>query len=377
MKIIEATGPNINLLIELADIFMTFYDNNYKSWFEDKLKKDMLSGIYGMGNPFRYAENRIRKFTDNQNIIDEIMALEFSLDTKGYSFKDDDKTQNAAATYHPVTKTIVFYHPRFINKNVLVHELRHAIQFAEYERKRKQQPKDKTRNYRDMPIEIDAYWSEKFYDNIQFGIPDTKERLLGTAKNIIRQLKKDIPRLSEKKTKHYYRKTLAGLIDLKKLYHLGYEDEIQSLQDFKKIINDDAYRQQLIDRLVQSEDDNDFENSRKNLEKFDDSRKAFFETIPGYDISKEPSYSITDLQPPTTLLPRDMELFGLQAAMIYLVIKDRIDIAEKFYEAIRKTPKHENVDMHDIIVKASELSKDEDNQLAIQQLMVSKLRDLF
>jgi hypothetical protein len=62
--------------------------------------------------------------------------------------------------------------------------------------------------------------------------------------------------------------------------------------------------------------------------------------------------------------------------VLYLVIKDRIDIVEVFYRAIQKSPKHD-IDIHDIILKASELAKDEDNQIAIQTFMVNKLRQLF
>lgn len=376
MKIVEATGPNINLLLDLADIFMSYYERNYKTYFDNKVNDGSFNGNYGLGKVFQNYESRIRKYTNDEKVISELINLDFDMDARGYAFKDDDNVTDAAGTYDQRTNTITLYHPKYVTKQILIHELRHAIQFAQYERDRVKNKKDAKRSYRDRPIEIDAYWTDKFYFNIEFGIPDTKPRILLTAKNIIRQLKKDIPRLSDKMTKHYYRKTIKGLIDLRKLYHLGYEDELQSLDEFKKVINNDEFRQKLIDELTQSNDDEVFNSRLDKLNAFDDSRKAYFSKIPNYDVNREPQYSITDLQPPVSLMPRDMELFGLQTTMLYLVIKDRVDIAKVFYKAIQKTPRHD-FDIHDIIVKASELAQDEENQLAIQEFMFNKLRKLF
>jgi hypothetical protein len=178
MKIIEATGPNINLLVDLADIFISYYERNYKEYFESKLKNDTFTGIYGIDNPYPNFENRIRKYTDDENILNELLTMDFSMDARGYQFKDDNVQTSAAATYDSVSNKITFYHPKYVNKNVLVHELRHAIQFAQYERTRKKSTKDRSRPYRDRPIEIDAFWSEKFYFNIEYGIPETKEKII-------------------------------------------------------------------------------------------------------------------------------------------------------------------------------------------------------
>lgn len=354
MRLVEATGPNMNLLIELADIFIENFEINKDNYNEKEL--------YALENPFRDNIERIEEFTDNVYIISKLYSLDFSLYPKDfYKFTDDNKEISAGATYSPKENRIVFYGLDNVTKPVIVHELRHLIQFATYASKKRS--KVNTGNYRKQPIEIDAYWTDTFIDKVEHGVPENKEYIINLGKSIMKSFLSKIPDLSEKYKKHYYKKTIKGLVELKKLIHRGYEPSVENLKKFADVIDKKDELLKLLD------DKPDMEKVDKLLK----SKSVSLEKIKGYDASKEPKYAITELNAPSHLLPRNMNLFTIGYTVLYLMLIDRKDILKVFLDAVSKTPRHKKVDKHDIILSASELSKDdsEDNQLAIQHYMLN------
>lgn len=360
MRLVEATGPNMNLLIELTDIFFENFEINKDNYNEKEL--------YALENPFKDNIERIEEFIDDVYIISKLYSVDFSLYPKDFhKFDDDNKEISASATYNPKENRIVFYGLENVTKPILAHELRHLIQFAKYASKKRN--KVNSGNYRKQPVEIDAYWTDSFIDKVEHGVPENKEYIINLGKVIMKSFLSKIPDLSEKYKKHYYKKTIKGLIELKKLIHKGYEPSVENLKKFADVIDKKDEMSKLIDNYTDI----------AQIDKLLKSKSVSLEKIKGYDISKEPNYAITDLNAPSSLLPRNMNLFNIGYAVLYLMLINRKDILKVFLDAVSKTPrhKHNKVDKHDIILSASELSKDdsEDNQLAIQHYMLNHWPD--
>ena len=178
MKIQEATSVNMNLLRVLVDIFFKEYNLHYKQIINNNPRiKDGSITQFKIDNPYdtpKYSRI-ISNYTDDQTLLDSIFELEFYLDMNGYKFMDGDKEAEAGATYHSFENWIKFYHPSYITPKLLAHELRHMMQYAQYEYSRnKNREKENKIEYRKKPIEIDAYWSDAFVDAIEFGVPEKK-----------------------------------------------------------------------------------------------------------------------------------------------------------------------------------------------------------
>jgi hypothetical protein len=360
-KIYESTAKNINLLYELVDIFFDNFDIDYY--------KDVIERIpqIVIDNPYPDNMDRIEQYTDDDSVIKKLSGLTFILTNETYQFKDGDKETVASATYNPNTNEIKFYNVNNINRRILAHELRHLIQFTQYPSGAVKSAKDKV--YTKQPIEIDAYWTDTFISQINYGIPKDKEGVLRTAKTIIKILDRQLL-LSDKVKNHYYKKTIKGLVELIKMFHQGYEIDVDTLE---KML-DQITLQKRISKTLSSEKESVISKVSGLIKRIFARRDMNMESIPNFDPTLEPSWSITTLSPPSKLLPRSMTKSDISYTILYLLLANRHDIIEVLWKAVKSLPKFKNFDIHDVITMQGDRIQDSRNEDAVHQFMFDGLK---
>lgn len=351
----EDAASNMNLINFLTDIFMDFYEDEKR--FIDEDKETMID------NPFALKMDMIEKYTDNEETLDAIKTLKFYYDPKGYDFNDSGAQIKAAATYMPRGNYITFYQKNHIVPSIVAHELRHMVQFAEYEYERFRSGKGKKYDYRDTPIEIDAYWTDSFINLIR-GYNDYEKKNIPQMTRIIMQdFQKSIPNLSPKKTKHYSQKTANALYNYMSLRHKGYE---MSVEDLKKNADILDKREELIKLL----DKNDY----KGYEKLHATKQLSLGIIPGFKPEEEIVFDY--IAPPSTLLPRDMSKLNISMATLYMIMSNHMDKLPLFWKAVNSHPKYEYYDTHDAIRILSDRLDFEGNKHPLEEYMFKNLRKI-
>ena len=200
---------------------------------------------------------------------------------------------------------------------------------------------------------------------IEYGIPNEKKDILHRAKTIMSRLSKSVS-LSKKYQQQYFRKTVNGLVELRKMFHQGYEINIENLE---KLL-DQVTKQSQVSQILDEPD----EQTLVKIDKIFKDRQVNLEDIPNFDPTLEPTWQITSLSPPSTLLPRRMNKSDISYAILYMLLANRDDIIEVFWQTVKSLPKFKNLDVHDVITYIGDKMEDSRNEDAIHYYMFDRLK---
>ena len=368
VELLESSEVNITFLNKLADMYIYDLDRSIVRHIKDDEKNGSNNAKLHLSTPYAGFSNSNKvsmflsknKVPDADKIIDGLDWLTFVYNPVPYNFDDNGTSATAAGTYNPSTNEITFYHSKYIDDhNVIVHELRHAIQYYTYENRRAKRKSEKNTPYREKPIELDAYWNEtiasEIRDLVNLPYSHESEKLKRLIKRLFDKFNNTMGGLSPKNKKHYYRKTAKAVLALS-MYH-----ENGSNKDIKDILSGLDEIQTITNKMIHDLLDND--GSDEDLRKVLRIKDADLNSIPNYDADEE---IVTDIPIPDRISV-DMSDFDIGSALLYFAVKDLEDMAMKFKKILYKHGKDAHNIIHDFIVTHI---ADEDNQTAMLVFLV-------
>jgi hypothetical protein len=150
------------------------------------------------------------------------------------------------------------------------------------------------------------------------------------------------------------------------MFHQGYEINIGTLE---KLL-DQVTKQSEVSQILDEPD----EQTSEKIDKIFKDRQVNLEDIPNFDPTLEPTWQITSLSPPITLLPRRMDRGSISYAILYLLLVKRDDIIDVFWQTVKSLPKFKDLDMHDVITYMGNKMEDSRNEDAIHYYMFERLK---